>query len=151
LKDQFNGIFQHALYTDILVKPFEGTLVTASNANYNSTGIPSLDQMKKDIEAVKPGQKIDGTILSTYASTDMFIQALKTVAKGGKSKITPEAIQKVAAKQTWEMKGFTGPVVYPIASNRQEPYCTSLFLSDGTQWNTVADYSCSAKTYPFKP
>jgi ABC-type branched-subunit amino acid transport system substrate-binding protein len=146
----FKGIFQHALYTDIFVKGFSGSLVTASNANYSSTNIPSLTQMKEDVEAVKPGQKLDGIVNSGYASTDMFIQALKKVAKGGTSKITPEAVQAAAAKQTWQMKGFTGPVVYPVASNRQTPYCTSLFLSDGTSWNTVEDYSCSAKTYPFK-
>ena len=146
----FNGIFQHALYTDILVKAFKGSLVTASNASYNSTGIPSLDQMRADIEKFKPGQKLDGIILSGYASTDMFIQALKKAAKGGKSGITPANVQKAAAKQTWQMKGFTGPVVYPVATNRQSPYCTSLYVSDGTTWNPVAPYTCSAKRYPFK-
>jgi hypothetical protein len=146
----FKGVFQHALYTDILVKSFKGSIVTASNANYNSTGVPSLDQMRADVEKLKPGQKLDGIILSGYASTDMFIQALKKVAKSGKSGITPVNVQKAAAKQTWQMKGFTGPVVYPIATNRQSPYCTSVYLSDGTQWNTVVPYSCSAKTYPFK-
>jgi hypothetical protein len=146
----FGGIFQHALYTDILVKPFAGSIVTASNANYSTEGVKSLEQMRADVEAFKPGQKLDGIILAGYASTDMFIQALKAVAKGGTSKITPEAVQKVAAKQTWQMKGFTGPVKYPTATNMQAPYCTSLFESDGTQWNTVEDYACSTTTYPFK-
>jgi ABC-type branched-subunit amino acid transport system substrate-binding protein len=146
----YSGIFQHALYTDILVKPFAGSIVTASNANYNSTGIASLDQMKQDVDAVKPGQKLDNIILSGYASTDMFIQALKTAAKKGKSNITPDAVQKIAARQTWQMKGFTGPVVYPTATNRQSPYCTALFQSDGTQWSTIEDYGCSTKTFPFK-
>jgi len=52
---------------------------------------------------------------------------------------------------TWKLTGLTGPTVYPTATNREEPYCTGLFKSDGTQWVTVAPYSCSSKTYPFKP
>jgi ABC-type branched-subunit amino acid transport system substrate-binding protein len=152
----FKGIFQHALYTDAFVKPMADTIVTASNANFNATGIATLDQMRKDVEAVDPAQaeKLDAPTLAGYASTDMFIQALKQVAKGGTSKITADAVQKVAAKQTWEMKGFTGPIAYPVASNYQggpkTGYCTGLFKSDGTEWNTVVDYACSKKTYPFK-
>ena len=146
----FKGIFQHALYTDAFVKTFKDTIVTASNANFNATGIPSLDQMNADITKVAPGTKMDGTVFSGYASTDMFIQALKQAAKGGKSAITPTNVQKIAAKQTWQMKGLTGPIVFPVATNVQEPYCTSLFESDGTTWNTVEPYSCSTKTYPDK-
>jgi ABC-type branched-subunit amino acid transport system substrate-binding protein len=146
----FKGIFQHALYTDIFVKAFADTIVTASNANFNATGIPSLDQMNADIAAVAPDQKMDGVVFSGYSSTDMFIQALKTAAKSGKSAITPTNVQKIAAKQTWQLKGLTGPIVFPIATNVQEPYCTSLFESDGTTWNTAEPYSCSTKTYPVK-
>jgi len=143
----FKGVFQHALYTDAFVKAFKDTVVTASNANFNATGIPTLDQMSADVAKVAPGTKMDGTVFSGYASTDMFIQALKTAAKSGKSAITPANIQKIAAKQTWQLKGLTGPVVFPVATNAQEPYCTSLFESDGTTWNTVEPYSCSTKTF----
>jgi ABC-type branched-subunit amino acid transport system substrate-binding protein len=146
----YEGVFNHSLYTDILVAPFEGSTAIQSNASISSTGIPTLDQMKADVEDFKPGQKIDSPLTSGYASTDMFIKALKKVAKGGKSKITPEAVRNVASKQKWEMKGFSGPVVYPVATNRQQPYCTSLARSDGTKWVTVGEYSCSTKTYPFK-
>jgi hypothetical protein len=103
--------------------------------------------MNADVAKVAPGTKMDGTVFSGYASTDMFIQALKTAAKSGKSAITPANIQKIAAKQTWQLKGLTGPVVFPVATNAQEPYCTSLFESDGTTWNTVEPYSCSTKTF----
>jgi ABC-type branched-subunit amino acid transport system substrate-binding protein len=143
----YKGIFQHALYTDAFVKAFKDTIVTASNANFNATGIPSLDQMNADVAKVAPGTKMDGTVFSGYASTDMFIQTLKQAAKSGKSAITPTNIQKIAAKQTWQLKGLTGPIVFPVATNVQEPYCTSLFESDGTTWNTVEPYSCSTKTY----
>ena len=146
----FKGIFQHALYTDFFVKPFKDTIVTASNANLSATDIPALARLKTDLAAVAPNTKLDGVIFSGYSSTDMFIQALKKAAKRGKSGITPQNIQKIASKMTWQLKGLTGPTVYPTATNREEPYCTGLFKSDGTQWVTVAPYSCSSKTYPFK-
>jgi hypothetical protein len=77
----------------------------------------------------------------------MFIKALKKVAKGGMAAITPENVRKAAATQTWEMKGFIGPTVYPTASNRQQPYCTSMAASNGTTWETVEEFSCSNRTF----
>ena len=145
----FTGIFHHSLYTDILVKPFGGSLATTANANIGATGIKALDQMKADVEKVKPGQKVDSGVIAGYGSTDMFIKALKKAAKGGKSGITPENVQKAASKMTWGLKDFVGPTVYPIGSNRQAPYCTSLVQSDGEKWVTLEEFSCSTKTYPF--
>jgi ABC-type branched-subunit amino acid transport system substrate-binding protein len=151
LKTQgYTGIFNHSLYTDVLVKPFEGTTVYQSNNSTDATGIPALDQMKADLEAFKPGHKIDSATIVGYGSTDMLIQALKKVAKNGKSAINPTNIQKVAAKQTWQMKDFIGPIIFPTAFNRQLPYCTALGESDGTKWNIVEEFSCSNKTYPYK-
>jgi hypothetical protein len=143
----FTGQFNHSLFTDVLVKPFADSSAIQASANLSATGIPALDQMKADIEAFKPGTKLDTTIMTGYASTDMLIQALKKVAKGGTSKITPENVRKAAAVQTWEMKDFIGPVVYPVASNRQQPYCTSMAVSNGTVWETVEEFSCSNRTF----
>jgi ABC-type branched-subunit amino acid transport system substrate-binding protein len=143
----YEGVFNHSLYTDILVKPFAGSFAGQSNASISETDIPSLNRMKEDVEAFKPGQKIDSQLTAGYASTDMFIQALKKAAKGGKSKITPENVQKANSKMTWEMKGFTGPTIYPVATNRQDPYCVGIAESDGTVWNTVVERSCSKKTF----
>ena len=80
----------------------------------------------------------------------MFIQALKAVAKGGKSKITPEAIQKYASTMTWKIDGLSGPVIYPKASVTAYPYCTSASLSNGTAWEQVEPYTCSKKQFPVK-
>jgi hypothetical protein len=146
----FTGVFNHSIYTDALVKPFSGSTVTLASANFNSTGIPALDQLKADVAKTKPDQKIDSGVVAGYASTDMFIQVLKKVAKGGKDKITPDHIRKAAATNTWELKGLVGPTVYPVASNRPVPFCSALAMSDGTQWNTLEDYSCSTKTFPIK-
>ena len=111
-----------------------------------------MDAMKKDLNAWKAGEgdKVDSGTIAGYTSTDMFIQALKTAAKKGKSNITPEAVQAAAAKQTWELKGVAGPTSYPKATVNTYPNCNSLFISDGTAWNTVVDYGCSTKTYPVK-
>jgi ABC-type branched-subunit amino acid transport system substrate-binding protein len=149
-QEGFKGVFNHSLYTDILVKPLAGSTVVLASANINSTGIPSLDQLKTDVEKFKPGYKIDNGVVAGYGSTDMFIAVLKKVAKAGTSKITPDNVQKAAAKNTWQMKGFVGPVVYPTASNRPVPFCSSLAISDGAQWKTLEDYSCSTKTFPIK-
>ena len=125
----YQGDFNHSLLTDILVKGFEGSTAGQTNANIATPGIPALDQMKADVEAFKPGQKVDSQLTSGYASTDMFIQALKKVAKGGKAKITPEAVQKVAARQTWQMKGFLGQCTFPFSfpfSRHLAPYFLSI-------------------------
>ena len=117
-----------------------------------TTSTPGMDAMKKDLNAWKAGEgdKVDSGTIAGYTSTDMFIQALKTAAKKGKSNITPEAVQAAAAKQTWELKGVAGPTSYPKATVNTYPNCNSLFSSDGAQWTTVVDYGCSTKTYPVK-
>jgi ABC-type branched-subunit amino acid transport system substrate-binding protein len=144
----YSGIYQSPLFTDILLKPLTGTVVSTfyTNLNENTAGVT---QLKADVNAVKPGQNIDLSLVSSYLSTDMFIQALKTAAKGGKSAITPENVQKAAAKQTWQIPGLAGPTTYPQATVKAYPYCNSISADvDGTTWKSVVPYSCSKKTYP---
>jgi hypothetical protein len=43
-------------------------------------------------------------MVAGYLSTDIFISALKTTAKKGKSAMTPENVQKAAMHQTWQFK-----------------------------------------------
>ena len=108
--------------------------------------------MKQDLDAYKPGtsERIDTATIAGYASTDMFIQALKTVAKKGKSNITPANVQKAAARQTWQIKGLAGPTTYPQSTVSPYPTCTALAMSDGTTWSTVEPFACSKKQYPVK-
>jgi len=75
---------------------------------------------------------------------------LKTVAKKGKSAITPEAVQKVASTQTWQIKGLAGPTSYPKSTVSPYPTCTSLVVSDGSKWSTVEPFGCSNKQFPVK-
>ena len=82
-----------------------------------------------------------------YTSADMFIQALKTVAKKGKSNITPANVQKAASTMKWELKGVQGPIQYPKSTVDQFPACFSNYKSTGTTWVTSEPYTCSTKTF----
>ena len=146
----YTGTFISGLYSDLIVKQMDGSTATGSFVN-PAESTPGMDQLKKDLEAFQSGasSKIDSGVIAAYSATDMFIQALKTAAKKGKANITPENVQKAAAKQTWQIKGLAGPVKYPLATVYQFPACYSLFLSDGTKWSTAVPYTCSTKK--FKP
>jgi ABC-type branched-subunit amino acid transport system substrate-binding protein len=148
----FSGIFISSLYSNFLTKALAGSLANVPSVPSDTTGAAGLDQMKKDLDAYKAGtsDRIDTATIAGYASTDMFIQALKTVAKKGKSNITPANVQKAAAKQTWQIKGLAGPTTYPQSTVSPYPTCTALALSDGTTWQTVEPFGCSKKQYPVK-
>jgi ABC-type branched-subunit amino acid transport system substrate-binding protein len=145
----YKGVFEHGIWTNALVKPFDGSVINNPTVNPLEKN-PGMDQLKADLEAFKPGSSADvdfGAIVG-YTTADMFIQALKAVAKKGKSNITPENIQKYASTMTWELRGVQGPIQYPTSTVDQFPACFSNYLSNGTQWTTAVPYSCSTKTYP---
>jgi ABC-type branched-subunit amino acid transport system substrate-binding protein len=149
----YTGTYISSLYSNFLTKALGGSAanvpVVPLDATTNNAG---LLQMEKDLDAYQAGasQKVDTATIAGYASTDMFIQALKTVAKKGKSNITPENVQKAAAKQTWQIKGLAGPTTYPQSTVSPFPTCTALTVSDGTTWKTVEPFACSKKQYKVK-
>jgi ABC-type branched-subunit amino acid transport system substrate-binding protein len=147
----YKGVFFSSLYSDFLTKSMNGTV---ANALFNpvDAGGAGMKQLQTDVDAVTPGSstKVDSGMVAGYASTDMFIQALKSVAKKGKSSITPAAVQKAAMNQTWQMKGLAGPTQYPNATVASYQACSAEVLSDGTAWKTVVPYTCSKKQYPVK-
>ena len=143
----YKGAFTHGLFTDALVKPFEGSYVNNPVVN-PAENTPGYVQMKKDLAALKPGleDNVDlGTVFG-YGSTDFFLQVLKKVKKN-KMAITPENVQKVASTFTFELKGVKGPIEYPKATVMVYPACFSNFYSNGTAWETVVPFTCSTKTY----
>src|SRR5581483_347786 len=146
----YQGTFISGLYSNLIVKQMAGSTATGSFVN-PIENTPGMNQLKKDLDAYESGDssKIDSGVIAAYASADMFIQALKTAAKKGKGNITPEAVQKAAATQTWQIKGLAGPTKYPQATVYTYPACFSLFASDGTTWSTAVPYNCSTKK--FKP
>jgi ABC-type branched-subunit amino acid transport system substrate-binding protein len=103
--------------------------------------------MKADVTAVKADQGLETGSVAGYLSTDMFIQALKTAAKGGKAGITPENVQKAAASQTWKFGSLAGPTKYPESTVTPTPTCSGILKSDGKLFVTVTPYTCSNKQY----
>jgi ABC-type branched-subunit amino acid transport system substrate-binding protein len=144
----YKGLFLSGLYSNLLVGPMQGSGVTATFVNPQDT-TPGMTQLKKDVDALEPGQsaKVDSGMIAAYASTDMFIQALKTVAKKGKSAITPANVQKAASVQKWRINGLAGPTNYPQSTGFDYPLCMTLMISDGTTWNTVVPFGCSTKKF----
>jgi branched-chain amino acid transport system substrate-binding protein len=148
----YTGTYISSLYSNILVKAMNGSNANVPVVPLDTTGAKGLEQMKRDLDAYSPGAsaKIDTPAIAGYASTDMFIQALKEVAKNGKSNITPENVQKAAATQTWQIKGLAGPTIYPQSTVSPYPTCTALTVSDGTNWKSVEPFACSKQQYKVK-
>jgi ABC-type branched-subunit amino acid transport system substrate-binding protein len=142
----FKGEFAHSLYADIIAKPMEGSVANSVFASLSEAS-PARDQMKADVTAVKADQPLETGDVAAYFATDMFIQALKTAAKGGKAGITPENVQKAAATQTWKFGKLAGPTKYPESTVTPSPTCSAILKSDGKLFQTVIPYSCSDKQY----
>jgi ABC-type branched-subunit amino acid transport system substrate-binding protein len=147
----YSGLYISGLYSNLLVKAMEGSGVTSQFVN-PTADTPGMKLLRKDLDAYQAGagDKVDSGVIAGYSSTDMFIQALKTVAKKGKSNITPVNVQQAAARMTWRIDGLAGPTRYPQSTGFAYPVCMTLLISDGTQWNTTVPYECSTKKYPFK-
>ena len=144
----FKGVFSHGLYHEALTAQAGGTVV---NGPYVPPieDTPGLQQLRADFEALEPGlgSKVDLGSIYGYTSTDMFIQALKTVAKKGKSNITPENVQKAASTMKWQIEGLMGPKEYPKSTVMGFPACFMIVSSDGTAWSVQEPYTCSTKTF----
>ena len=145
----YQGVFEHFLYSDLLAKPMEGTILQAYEVPFGEN-TPQQVQMAKDIDGAKSGQGVDTASYVGYSAADMFITALKPLAKKGKAYITPDNLQKVLSTMTWEVKGLGGPISYPASTVTPTPECSALLESDGTTFKTVIPYSCSSKTFPVK-
>jgi ABC-type branched-subunit amino acid transport system substrate-binding protein len=148
--NNYQGIFHHTLYSDLLVGLMEGTTSSTFAVPFNTKGNAALDQVIADIKAVKSDQALETGSAAGYFSTDMFIQALKTVAEQGTEYITPANVRLAAAHQTWEIEGLVGPTRYPESTVTSTPQCSALVFSDGSAWQTVAEYDCSEKRHPFE-
>jgi hypothetical protein len=144
----FSGVYSTALYSRPLTAVLGGTIVNGAYVN-PAEDTAGYRRLKADFDAVQPGvsDRIDVGGIAGYTSTDMFVQALKRVAKRGTSAITPEQVQRVAARMTWRMPGVAGPTRYPRSTVYGFPTCRSLLESTGTEWVTVAPFACSTKTY----
>ena len=140
----YKGTFYQTLGgVPALAKSMAGTL---TSAYYNTQPNPGLTQMEADLQAFKPGTvPIGYSNVPGYFAADMFIKALKKV---GRNHITPEAVQKALATQSWRIPGLVGPINYPAATAVSSPACSELLYDDGTNYNVVSPYACSTKVFP---
>jgi ABC-type branched-subunit amino acid transport system substrate-binding protein len=147
----YKGTYISSLYYTILAKALSGSSANTDFVPF-SENTPGQVQFKKDVDAFQAGAsaKADSAMVTAYMSTDMFIQALKKVAKKGKSNITPENVQKASMNQTWSINGLAGPTIYPNSTVTSFPRCVALVQSNGTAWSTTVPFSCSKKLYPIK-
>jgi branched-chain amino acid transport system substrate-binding protein len=122
---------------------------TYTGSPTNTEDNPGLDQLKEDLEAFKPGTVPLGySNMVGYFAVDMFIQGLKKLG----TNITAENLQKVLARQTWEIKGLVGPIKYPASTVGASPYCNVLlyYKEDGSGTEVLSPYSCNTVTHPVK-
>jgi ABC-type branched-subunit amino acid transport system substrate-binding protein len=140
----YGGTFLSPYYSNILLKPLQGSYVFLGFAAYESDS-PAMTQMKNDIKAVKPDAQYTLTMGGGYLAADHFLAVLKKVGKN----ITPAAVQKAAAHMTYQLKDVVGPVNYPASFHFGIPNCATLLLdADATAFQVAEPYTCSAKTYP---
>jgi hypothetical protein len=110
-----------------------------------------VTQLNDDVAAIDPNVAIDTGVSTAYMSTDMFIQALKTVAEKGEQYITPENVRLAAAHQTWEIEGLAGPTKYPDSTVMSTPACAGYALATATEWRTIVPFACTDKRWPILP
>jgi ABC-type branched-subunit amino acid transport system substrate-binding protein len=148
LKSQgYDGIFLTPFYSDLLLKPLQGSYVFLQFSGYESD-TPAVRQMNKDVEAYKPGTKGSLALAGGYFSADMFIQAVKRSLKSSKT-LTSASVQKAAAAMTYELKDTIGPTKYPASYQYPVSACATLLSDpDGTGYQIAQPYACSNKTYP---
>ena len=144
----YKGYFFHGLYADALVKITNGSYVNHPYPNFQAAAGTSkgFDQMQKDIDAISPNAKLDLGDVFGYTSADMFVTALKIIAKKGTANITPENMQKAASTMTWELPGFM-KTQYPKTTVMSFPACYADSVSNGTTWDQIEPWACSTKVY----
>jgi branched-chain amino acid transport system substrate-binding protein len=135
----YKGTFYQTLgAVDVLAKQLAGTL---TQAFYNTAPNAGLAQLEADLDAFKPGTKpVSYSNVPAYFAADMFIQAVKKVGRD----ITPEAVQRALATQTWQMPGLVGPIKYPGSTVGPTPACGELLQdnADGSGFTTLQPYGC---------
>jgi hypothetical protein len=147
--NHYAGVYLSALYSNQVLSAMKGSAAISEFVPFDQP-TPALAQMTADVKAVDAKQSPDDLgVAFGYLSTDMFIQALKSVVNAkGKSYISPENVQEAAAHMTWQIQGQAGPTKYPDSTVHPTPLCSAVIYDTGTVWKTVEPYTCSEKTWP---
>jgi branched-chain amino acid transport system substrate-binding protein len=118
------------LYTFIAFTPWE------------TTGVPAMDQMKADVQAVKSDQLLTQAVAYGYFAADLFVSILEKTGRD----LTRENFMKVAnGNFTWELEGVSGPVSFPNYHQNFNP-CAAFVKSNGTGFEVAVPYTCGTLT-----
>ena len=136
----FEGVLTNAVAYDsrIVAAAVGQTVFTQFSVPEAAPDNPNMQKVVDELEKYLPSdQSITQGILAGYFSADLFVAAVK---KAGKN-LTPESLQKAAAKIKYEVKDVIGPTSYPAGFTLGTP-CGALSQSDGTVYKVVVEYSC---------
>ncbi len=128
----YTGTFMSPFYSPILLKTFEGAYIFVQFAGFESTA-KGVQQMLKDVEAVKPDTPGSIALAGGYFGADFFIAAVKKALKTNKT-LTTASIQKAAASMTYKIKDTIGPTSYPKSYKGQFKACSTLLYDNGTEF-----------------
>lgn len=145
----YTGTFLSPFYSPLLLKAFTGSYIFVQFAGFESTS-KGIQQMNKDVAAVKPNTPGSIALAGGYFGADFFIAAVKEALKTNKT-LTTAAIQKAAAKMTYQVPDTIGPTKYPAAYKGQFEACSTLLYDDGNAFTIAQKFYCTNKKYPVLP
>lgn len=146
----FKGVYSAPAYGGANIPYMKGDIAPL-NTDLLSGSTSGVKAYRAAMESYDPSLNsttvVDTWMADGYSGADMFIKAVKTLAAYGKRYITPENVQRVVARMTWEIKGFMGPLRFPASSVVFSPVCQGFALDTGTKWETLVPYRCTTKTF----
>jgi branched-chain amino acid transport system substrate-binding protein len=146
----YTGTFLSPFYASVLLKPLTGSYVFLLFAGFESTS-KGIEQLKADVQAVKPGAGYTGSLAAGYFAADMFIKAVQLALKSSKT-LTSTAVQQAASTMTYQIKDTIGPTVYPAAAKNAVQSCATLeYDADGTAFTIAEPFTCTKKLVPVLP
>ncbi len=145
----YTGTFMSPFYSPILLKALSGAYIFVQFAGFESTA-KGVQQMLKDVNAVKPNTPGSIALAGGYFGADFFIAAVKQALKTNKT-LTTASIKKAAAAMTYQIKDTIGPTSYPKSYKGQFQACSTLLYDDGTAFSIDQPFFCTNKKYPVLP
>jgi len=141
LKSQgYSGTILSPFYSALLLNALKDSYVYVQFSGFESN-TPAIQQMLKDVQAVKPDAPKTIALVGGYYSADLFIQAVKTALKANKT-LTTASIQKAMQKTSYQVKGAVGPTTWPTAFKVGNG-CATLLYDDGTAFAISQPYTCN--------
>jgi ABC-type branched-subunit amino acid transport system substrate-binding protein len=146
----YTGTFLSPFYSKLLLKALQGSYVFLQFAGFESTS-KGVEQMQADVQAFKPGTGYTISVAGGYFAADMFIHAVKNSLKSSKT-LTSTAVQKAAAKMTYQISDTVGPTIYPDSAQYATKACATLeYDADGTAFSIAEPFTCTSKKVPLLP